>query len=502
MQSKEAIFSLSWQSIAYGIGVIGSQLVIYLAIPIFTTYMSKTEYGVIAVSLAFLSLIDMLSNAGLPAATFRLYNDSPDIEIQKQIIGSSLFLFLFFAIIIALIVWLISNQLSEWLLDNVAYAGIIRLVAVVVVFSSLVYYGVILLRINVKPIANSVQSLIQISTQIGLALFFVLILNYGVLGYWLGQLGGVIIGFLVMVWLVRKYLVFNVSRERLSSMMLYALPLLPAALSMWALRLVDRGMIASILGVEEVAVYEVGYKIGMLAALLIVPFQAAWPQFAFTIMHRSEAAKVYRDVLTYITFGCTFIALFLIIFGADLLALMAPMSYAMAISVIPWVAIAMIAFGMYPILSIGPKIMKKTGLIAWVAIIAAIINVGLNYILLPIWGITGAAIATLIAYTFLSIATFMFGKRLYTFPIDWSRLFKIFVSAFLSIFLAFQIVRLDLVAWQTLFLKAISLLTFPILLIALGFVSQDQLKDIFRWMKGLLSKYIGRELKDADKFAQ
>jgi O-antigen/teichoic acid export membrane protein len=240
----------------------------------------------------------------------------------------------------------------------------------------------------------------------------------------------------------------------------------------------------------------------MISALVILPFLAAWPQFAFTIMHKPNATNIYRDVLTFITLGVTFVALSVIAFGADILTIMAPEAYAGALMVIPWVALAMIPFGMYPILSIGPKIVKRPNLIAWVAIMAAALNVALNIVLLPVWGIVGAAIATFVAYSFLSVVTYNWGKRLYTFPIDWPRLLKISLSAFLTYLVVAQIGQLELSYLLSLLLKAIGLLTFPVILLLVGFFSQDQLKELIKVAKNVWSKYSSGIRRDADNIIQ
>ena len=123
------------------------------------------EFGVISVMLAFWTFADMVSSAGLPAATFRLYNESDDENVRGQTLGSSLFLFTLYASLIAIVVWLLSTPLSEWLLGVDDYANVVRIVAVVLVLSTLIYYGFILLRINVRPLASSIHNILQVSAQ-------------------------------------------------------------------------------------------------------------------------------------------------------------------------------------------------------------------------------------------------------------------------------------------------------------------------------------------------
>ena len=85
--------SLSWQSVAYGIGTLGSQLLIYFMLPFLTRYMTQEEYGVVSVIVAMHAFLNMLTNAGLPQATFQYFNKNQDEKEQQITISSSQFLF-------------------------------------------------------------------------------------------------------------------------------------------------------------------------------------------------------------------------------------------------------------------------------------------------------------------------------------------------------------------------------------------------------------------------
>jgi len=487
-RTARSLISLSWQSTAYGLGTLGRQAVVYLALPLFTNHMPQEEFGVVSVTAAFLAFVNTLSNAGLPAATFRLYNDTQDVKTRRLTLGSSQTLIGGYALLTALVMLLAVDPLARFLLGTSSYAHIIRVVAVLLLVESLINYGNILLRIQVRPLATSIQSVLQIVVQLGLAVLLVRRYDLGALGYWLGYLAGALVGLALMLWLVRDALVFRVSREHMKGMIVYGLPLIPAALALWALRLVDRGVVVSLAGLDEVAVYEVGYKIGMLVALVVGPFRAAWPQFAFSTMHSPHASRIYRDTLTYVAAGCTFIALGVIAFRVDLVQIMAPSTYIRAVDVVPWVALSQVAWGMYPVLAVGLNIAKRTPYITAATVFAAAVNIILNVLLIPVIGIQGAAIATLLGYTALAGGVYIMAQRFYAFPIDWSRLGKLALASGLTVLLVSQLGGLDLSLWGGRAVRSVGLLLFPILLLVTGFVTQKQCRLLWQTGTGLLRK--------------
>jgi O-antigen/teichoic acid export membrane protein len=493
-RSLQPLFSLSWQSFAYGIGIMGRQVVIYLTLPLFTNFMPQTEYGVVAVFVSMLGLVNTLTNAGLQAATFRFYNDTFDEQTRRYTISSSLLLFFLFASFLSFIILLAAESFSPPPLGSADYVPTIRILAVLLVFETLIYFGYILLRLQIRPYATSLHNIVLIVAQVGLALLFVRVYNWGATGYFLGYLGGDFIGLGVMIWLVRDMLVFQVSAKRLKELMIYGLPIIPADLSMWALRLADRSLIASIVGLDQVAVYEIGYKIGLIVGLAFMPFNAAWPPFAFATMHKPNAPEIYRNVLTYIASGYTFLALGVIAFRSDLTKFLVPPSYAHAVSVVPWVAVSQIFLGLYPVLSLGPKIKKQTGPLAWVAFSAAIANILLNILLIPWIGILGAAIATLVGYLLLAVIGYSVGQRYFPIPLDWVRLGKLALASGLTIIVIIAVGRLPLSDWEGRILRALSLLIYPLLLIAVRFITPTQARETWQMISNRLYKQFGAEL--------
>jgi O-antigen/teichoic acid export membrane protein len=497
-KSLRAILSLSWQSVAYGIGVLGSQLIIYVTLPFLTRYMPREEYGVVSVITALYTLLNTLTNAGLPAATYRFYNDTQNERERQFILGGSQFLFMSFAVIPAAVILIFPEAASVLLLGSDRYRLVLQVVACFLIVDTFDTYGTVLLRLDVRALVSSGHSIILIACKTGLALLFVIKYDMGVLGYWLGQLAGECIGFLIMAWLVRKKISFKISWHQIWDLLKFGLPLLPATFSTTFLKLADRYIVGSLAGLDQVAIYDVGYKIGSIILILITPFRAAWTPFAFSIAQKPEAPRVYRDVLTYLTAGCSFLILGVYAFRSEIVGIMAPASYREAANVVGFVALAQLFYTAYLVLSIGPMIKKQTHQLAWIAVIAGITSLLLNFILIPIIGILGAAVALLVGYALLAFLAYFTSRRSIDMTIDWERMRQLAVAIGLVLLVILMAEQLELRTWVEIAVKVIGLLAFPVLLFLTKFVNSTQTKELMDMTRNIVGKKF--TTKSVDEF--
>jgi len=258
----------------------------------------------------------------------------------------------------------------------------------------------------------------------------------------------------------------------------YGLPLLPAALSMWALNLADRTLIGQMVSLDQLAIYEVGYKMGALVTLGVAPFRTAWPPFAYSVMRKPNAQAIYRDIVTYLLFASSFFALGLLSFKAEILGMLTPVSYRAALTVVDWVVLAQVFYSVQMALSIGPKISKRTFDLSIVTVLAAAVYLALLIVLIPLAGIVGAAIATAVGYGLLAFASYAIGQRSYPFPLDWKRLFKIVLAAGSS-YLFIQFADGSGVSgWAYYLFKAGAWLSFPVVAILVRVITPLQLNSL------------------------
>jgi len=254
----------------------------------------------------------------------------------------------------------------------------------------------------------------------------------------------------------------------------------------------DRYIVGTLAGLEQVAVYDVGYKIGTIILFLIIPFRMAWIPFAFSVADQPEAPKIYRDVLTYIAAGCSFLILGVVAFRVELIHTIAPVAYSQAVTVVGWVAASQLFLAAYHIFSVGPMYMNKTRSLVWIALVAAGINLLLNFVLIPRIGIVGAAIATFVGYLVLAVLTYNLDNRIMPIFIDWKRLSRLLLSSGLILLITWAVDNLMINPWTKIGFKALGLLLFPVILFLVGFVSRAQGKEILELGKSMVNKRMGK----------
>ncbi len=110
-----------------------------------------------------------------------------------------------------------------------------------------------------------------------------------------------------------------------------------------------------------------------------------------------------------------------------MLDILFPPSYHVAAPIIPVIALSIVFYGIYTIFTVGTGVQRKTWYVALIMTLAALVNVVANFVLIPLYGSMGAALATLIAYIFLTLIMYIINQRIYPLPFE----IDIFVVALL-----------------------------------------------------------------------
>jgi O-antigen/teichoic acid export membrane protein len=203
----------------------------------------------------------------------------------------------------------------------------------------------------------------------------------------------------------------------------FGLPLVPAALALWAINFVDRLFLAQYKGQVEVGVYSVAVRISSAIVFVMIAFQLAWPAFAYSIEDDREARRTYAFVLTYLTYVCCWLSLALGVLAPWLVRLLAPKpEFHRAAEAVALLAFGSSAYAGYTVLAIGSGRARRTQLNWVVSSVGAAVNIGLNFALIPPYGMEGAAISTAAAYAVLFAGMTLYAQRVYPVPYQWRRL--------------------------------------------------------------------------------
>jgi O-antigen/teichoic acid export membrane protein len=203
----------------------------------------------------------------------------------------------------------------------------------------------------------------------------------------------------------------------LKDMLKFSVPLLPALFAVWVIDFSDRYFLTRMSTLEQVGIYSVGARISSMIILFSTSFQMAWGPYALSIQHEADAKNRYsRGLLLFLCAALT-AATAITVFAGPILAILTRPEYYAAEKVIGLLTLGTVAYGAYLIVNIGLLISKKTVLTSVAMSIGAVLNIILNFLLIPRFGIMGAAAATLAAYIAALALLYVFAQKHY--PIDY-----------------------------------------------------------------------------------
>jgi O-antigen/teichoic acid export membrane protein len=414
---------LAKHSAIYGLGGIVSRILAVLLLPLYTSYLSTADYGKIETLVALTAVLVVLLRAGISSAFFRFYFDSPEARARRLVLRTS-FWFTMTTATAGLVAGVaLAAPISQLLFGEAHDADLVR-AAFVGLWAQMNYEQLTsLFRVEERSVAFVLASLANILVTVGATLVLVVALDEGPLGVLVGNFTGTLVVYLGLLGYRREQLGLQFDRSLLRAMNRFGLPLVPSALALWATNFADRFFLIKLTDPAEVGRYSLAVRIASAMVLLLTAFRTAWPAFAYSLEEDRETRRAYAFVLTYLTFVMSWIALALSLLAPWLVRLLAPdnRDFWSASRVVPPLAFAAAAFGGYIVLAIGVGRARRTQFNWVVTGVAAVVNVVLCLILIPPYGMMGAAIATLAAYLLMFVGMTLNAQRVYPVPYQWRR---------------------------------------------------------------------------------
>jgi O-antigen/teichoic acid export membrane protein len=258
----------------------------------------------------------------------------------------------------------------------------------------------------------------------------------------------------------------------------FGMPLVPSALALWTINFVDREFVVWFKDAAEVGVYSAAVKIASVIAFALVAFRTAWPAFAYSIEDDREAKRTYSFVLTYLLTLTSWGALALGALAPWWVRLLTDPRYQRAEKGVALLAFASAIYAGYVVLAIGSGRARKTQLNWVVTGIGAAVNVGLNFWLVPAYGMVGAAISTAASYVVLFVGMTVYAQRVYPMNYQWRRVVTC-VGAAVGLTVAARAAHLPLAP------SFLLVLAYPLALAVLGFYLPAERKRLRRLIPAL-----------------
>ncbi len=469
MNRSARLKQLAGQSFVYGLGGLVSRAVGIVLLPVYFRHVSRVQFGDVELIMSTITLAAIVFRLGLTNAMFRFSFDNPgdgNREKTVQTTFTSVMILSTLAVILGLI-----------FLDPLAHVlggralTIIGLTGLWVTMNFDIVTGIY--RIERRPTAFVVYSLTNVAITVVMTVLLVVHWHHEAAGLMIGNFSGTYVTYFLMLIARRDVIGFRLfNRELLRRMLHFSVPLIPAGLALWALNVADRFQVKYLGSPALLGSYSAASKIALSIMLLIAAFQTAWPAFANSMPSEDETRKVYAVVLTYWSMVMAWAVVAISLATPTYVHVALPKSVWDAAPVVPLLMFGSVLFGAYLILNAGVNRSKKTRFTPVVATTAALVNVGINFALIPWIGIVGAGVSTVIGYVVLVYLGWRNAQHSYPVDYEWSRVIRTALVA--AAFVLLSMLVIPATGWVGVPLRIILAVLFPVGLVATGVVHRGE----------------------------
>jgi len=416
---SEHLRRLATTGAAYTASSVLSKLVAIFLLPLYTAYLTPSDYGAAEVMLAGVVAASIVIRFGVIEAILRFYYVADE---RREHVVSTGFASLFWTATAGALVGLaLAEPISEALLER-SDPALARLAVLGLWTLTLWEYALTLLRLDERARAYFAITLVNVIVTIPFTVWLVVAERMGAEGILLGTFatGAFFLG--VRLWEERRRLSFLVDRSLLRRMLRFGLPTMPAELTLYSLSFIDRILIVRLAGLAEAGLYALAIKFAQGINVLARGLQLAFPPLAYAIADDDEARRAYSLVFSWFAALLAFGVAGLWLLARWIVELLAAPEFFQAYEAIGLLATGVSLYALYLVLVV---ILGRTGRTefsfpATAAGTAA--NIALNLLLIPPLGIVGAGIALVASYAIVLALIYVFTQRLFPVRYEWGRL--------------------------------------------------------------------------------
>ncbi len=458
-----------------GAGTFASKVLVFLLMPFYTSILSTAEFGTADLVAQTANLLIPLAAVGICDGIFRFTLDaSEDEEHRKRIFSTGVAILLVGSLLLvgAVQVLRLFDTLSEYVL----------LIALYVIAANFHSAFANYLRAEGKTVLFALQGILNTALTIALNVLFLLNFNMGATGYVLSVVVAdlsmtVLLFFVARLW--RDFSVRRFSRTMARKMLRFSIPYIPTTM-LWLVTLVsDRYIVAYYCGESANGLYAAAYKLPTLLSLVSGVFVEAWHFSTVRDATDDEKADFFGTVYFHFM-GVMFMGGAFLVTGAKIFTkLLLAESYYSSWKFVPVLVMATVFSTLVSFLGSVYFLKKKSTLSMLTAMVGALVNVILNFVMIPTHGAMGAAVATLISYLAVFAVRAFDTAQYLKFPLYYGRL----IINFLLLLVQSAVLLWELPYWM--------LIEAGLLLLTLAFNG----KALFLTAVRIFGRIFGKNLK-------
>lgn len=414
----------------------------FLLLPIITRYLSLEEYGLYTNIQSAQSIMYLFATLSLDAAYGRFIYDYNSSTKRLRLLTSTIFT----VFILWNVVYLgLSGIAVYYLIDSWGYQEL--LIALLLPFITL-FQQFIALNTSLMQSRHHTKKLLSITTGAffvtqTIVLISLLVFDMGVQSFFIAQF---LVGAIVMsvhINMMRKeglLKLFIFKKNTFKKVFKYALGYIPASFSGWVFSLSDRYIITYYVSLAMAGKYSFIMQLTMIMQVIMQSIDTAYGPIFMTLMKERTEENIgkIKSYFTVMTFLLLFIYLGMVLFLPFLIDTFFPEKYQGDYLLISILSMGFVFLAVRKMFANVLVYYKKSFWISISGYIPALVNLGLNFMFVPKYGMYAAAWATLVSFFLYGLIVFVMAQKLQRFEFDYLHIFSIFSIAIIISWASFE----------------------------------------------------------------
>jgi len=463
----------------YSLGNLSAKLVGLILLPLYTSYLTTAEYGILSILEATMLFLVAFFGFRLYVAMMKWYTEKSSEEERKTTVFTTLISLLGIVALVNVLLHPFSHYFSEFFFGHDRFASYFNILFITTSIEIINGVAVSVIRLKEKSAMFVIVTLAKLLVTFTLSIYFIVYLGKGVEGIILSQLIGSFVFLLLTLGVLFKNILPKFNLHDFKGMFRFGFPLVFNTISVLMLTLGDRYILQYFHDYSQVGVYSLAYKIaGVINMFFLMSFQMGFLPIAYKMYNKPEAKRFFSKVLTYFTMILIFASLGLTFFSKEMIMIFAQSNdgYWIAYTLVPLLCLTYVFKGVEYVFVIGLHNVKKTNYNALVVLIGTLLNIGLNILLIPYFEMYGAAMTSVLSGLVMTVLFYYFSQKFYPISYEKAKVVKLFVlgGALYAVSLGFE----GLNFYLAIVLKFVLLILFPFMLKWIRFYDEIELDRI------------------------
>ena len=430
---------LAGDTAIYGTSSIVGRFLNWGLSPYYTFVFITEEFAVVTNLYAYVAFFLVLLTYGMETAYFRYASKSKDPE---EVYSTSL-VSLFFTSFLFVIAAITFSEHIAGFIGYPDYSHFVVWLALILGIDALTAIPFARLRLNNRPVKFATIRIISIAFNIGFNIFFLSVAPYFYeknpqsvislvyspeIGVGYVFISNLLASIVTLLLLIPEIIKINLrfSQQLLKTMLWYAFPVLIVGVAGMVNQNIDKILIPFLVSEEQnpmhqLGVYGANFKLAVLMNMFIQAFRYAFEPFFFSRGDTKNDPRIYADVMNYFVIFGLIIFLGMVLY-IDVIKIIIDPGYHDGLKVVPIVLMGNLFFGIYFALSLWYKLTDMTRYGAYIALTGAAFSLLLNFLLIPVWGYMGSAVAVFFSYFIMMVFSYFLGRKYYPIPYNLKRI--------------------------------------------------------------------------------